>query len=108
MFIVDSYSLAVIFCVVTMLCWGSWGNTETCRENLALRIVLLGLRNRYPCLLSPFRFHLGSTGDTGRGFVEDLKQTNMEVTIQVLLQEVLYSICPTSFYQLPSLWQGLR
>ena len=28
MFIVDSYSLAVIFCVVTMLCWGSWGNTQ--------------------------------------------------------------------------------
>ena len=28
MFIVDSYSLAVIFCVITMLCWGSWGNTQ--------------------------------------------------------------------------------
>ena len=28
MFIVNSYSLAVIFCVVTMLCWGSWGNTQ--------------------------------------------------------------------------------
>lgn len=27
MYIVQDYSLAVIFCVVTMLCWGSWGNT---------------------------------------------------------------------------------
>ena len=25
MYIVQDYSLAVIFCVVTMLCWGSWG-----------------------------------------------------------------------------------
>lgn len=28
MFIVNSYALAVIFCFVTMLCWGSWGNTQ--------------------------------------------------------------------------------
>lgn len=28
MFIVHSYALAVILCFVTMLCWGSWGNTQ--------------------------------------------------------------------------------
>ena len=28
MYIVGSYTLAVIFCFVTMLCWGSWGNTQ--------------------------------------------------------------------------------
>ena len=28
MFIVNSYVLAVVFCFVTMLCWGSWGNTQ--------------------------------------------------------------------------------
>jgi glucose uptake protein len=28
MFIVHSYLVAVIFCFITMLCWGSWGNTE--------------------------------------------------------------------------------
>ena len=28
MFIVSSYSLAIVLCVVTMLCWGSWGNTQ--------------------------------------------------------------------------------
>ena len=28
MFIVGSYSLAVVFCFITMLCWGSWGNTQ--------------------------------------------------------------------------------
>lgn len=28
MFIVNSTFLAVIFCFVTMLCWGSWGNTQ--------------------------------------------------------------------------------
>ncbi len=28
MFAIESYSVAVIFCVVTMLCWGSWANTQ--------------------------------------------------------------------------------
>lgn len=28
MYIIGSYSLAVLFCVVTMFCWGSWANTQ--------------------------------------------------------------------------------
>ncbi|MBQ6009806.1 MAG: multidrug DMT transporter permease [Kiritimatiellae bacterium] len=28
MFIVNSYFVAVLLCIITMLCWGSWGNTQ--------------------------------------------------------------------------------
>lgn len=28
MFIVNSYGLAVMLCIITMICWGSWGNTQ--------------------------------------------------------------------------------
>ena len=28
MYFCDNYALAVFFCVITMLCWGSWGNTQ--------------------------------------------------------------------------------
>jgi glucose uptake protein len=28
MIIVESYPLAVVMCIVTMLCWGSWANTQ--------------------------------------------------------------------------------
>ncbi len=28
MSIIESYSVAVALCVVTMLCWGSWSNTQ--------------------------------------------------------------------------------
>ena len=28
MFVLHSYQLAVAFCVITMLCWGSWANTQ--------------------------------------------------------------------------------
>ena len=28
MYYCNNYALAIVFCVVTMLCWGSWGNTQ--------------------------------------------------------------------------------
>ena len=28
MFVIHSYSTAVLFCIVTMICWGSWANTQ--------------------------------------------------------------------------------
>ena len=28
MFIVENYGTAVLFCIITMLCWGSWANTQ--------------------------------------------------------------------------------
>ena len=32
MYFCNNYSRAVVFCVVTMLCWGSWGNTQAEKE----------------------------------------------------------------------------
>ena len=28
MIIVESYPVAVLMCIITMLCWGSWANTQ--------------------------------------------------------------------------------
>ena len=28
MFIIETYTTAVCLCVITMLCWGSWANTQ--------------------------------------------------------------------------------
>jgi glucose uptake protein len=75
MFIVEDYSLAVIFCIITMFCWGSWGNTQklagkTWRYELFYWDYVIGI-----LLLSLiFAFTLGSNGAAGRPFLEDLKQ----------------------------------
>src|SRR5689334_15094186 len=77
MFIVQSYPLAVVFCIVTMLCWGSWANTQklagkTWRYELFYWDYVIGI-----LLLSViFAFTLGSSGDYGRGFTEDLTQAD--------------------------------
>ncbi|MDR0697715.1 MAG: GRP family sugar transporter [Tannerella sp.] len=75
MFIVSSYSLAIIFCFVTMLCWGSWGNTQKLagkmwRYELFYWDYVTGIL--LFSLLSAFT--LGSIGSEGRSFVVDLGQ----------------------------------
>ncbi|HCC85142.1 MAG: Sugar transport family protein [Proteiniphilum acetatigenes] len=77
MFIVQNYPLAVSFCLVTMLCWGSWGNTQklaakTWRYELFYWDYVIGI-----LLLSLiFGFTLGSMGDQGRGFTDDIAQVS--------------------------------
>lgn len=77
MFIVNSYSLAVIFCIITMFCWGSWGNTQKLASkswryeyfywDYVIGVLLFSV-------LSAFTF--GSTGAEGRPFIEDLSQAS--------------------------------
>ena len=75
MFIVNNYLLAVVLCFVTMLCWGSWANTQklagkTWRYELFYWDYVIGI-----LLFSIFLgLTLGSTGDAGRSFIPDLKQ----------------------------------
>src|SRR3970040_2168645 len=77
MFIVEDYSVAVIFCIITMLCWGSWGNTQklagkTWRYELFFWDYVTGI-----LLLSLISaFTLGSFGENGRSFMEDLRQAD--------------------------------
>lgn len=28
MFVIEEYTIAVVFCIITMLAWGSWANTQ--------------------------------------------------------------------------------
>ena len=75
MFIVSNYSLAVIFCFITMLCWGSWANTQklagkTWRYELFYWDYVIGIL--LFALLSAFT--LGSFGSQGRSFIPDLCQ----------------------------------
>ena len=77
MFIVQSYPLAIAFCFITMLCWGSWGNTQklaarTWRYELFYWDYVIGL-----LLFSVLSaFTLGSFGTEGRSFLADLAQAD--------------------------------
>ena len=93
MFIVESYPVAVALCVITMLCWGSWGNTQklATREwrfqlfywDYALGVLFLAL------ILA---FTLGSGGHIGRDFKVDLAQANDKWLGSALLGGAIFNL----------------
>ncbi|HEY4206375.1 MAG TPA: GRP family sugar transporter [Puia sp.] len=77
MFIVHSYWQAILFCVITMLCWGSWANTQklagrSWRFELFYWDYVIGIL--LFSLLSALT--LGSIGSEGRPFPADLAQAD--------------------------------
>jgi glucose uptake protein len=92
MFIPQSYSLAVVLCIVTMLCWGSWGNTQklagkSWRFELFYWDYVLGIL-LFSLLLG---FTLGSHGSAGRGFTADISQAAPKSVFNSILGGVVFN-----------------
>ncbi|MFV2070608.1 MAG: hypothetical protein ACC645_26875 [Pirellulales bacterium] len=93
MVLVASYPLAVMLCVVTMICWGSWANMQKLASkqwrfqlfywDYCLGVLLLTLI---------FAFTLGSLGTEGRTFLADLQQASGRSIGYALLGGVTFNI----------------
>src|SRR5579871_3317694 len=93
MFVVHSYPLAVVFCVLTMLCWGSWANSrrlagkgwrfELFYWDYTLGVLLLTL---------VLGLTLGSSGSEGRAFVPDLAQASGTSLGSALLGGAIFNL----------------
>lgn len=92
MFILNSYAMAVFFCFITMLCWGSWGNTQKLASKswryelyywdyvigMLLFSVVIGLT-------------MGSLGELGRPFLQDLHQAEPLLLGSVIVGGVIFN-----------------
>ncbi|MDD4592177.1 MAG: GRP family sugar transporter [Parabacteroides sp.] len=93
MFIVENYQLAVMLCFITMLCWGSWGNTQklagkTWRYELFYWDYVIGV-----LLLSLIMaFTLGSIGENGRSFIPDIKQVETGYFLSALAGGAIFNL----------------
>ncbi len=92
MFIPQSYSLAVVLCIVTMLCWGSWGNTQkmagkSWRFELFYWDYVIGIL-LFSLLLG---FTLGSIGENSRSFTTDLAQADTKNIFNAFLGGVIFN-----------------
>ena len=81
MFILESYPLAILFCFITMLCWGSWANTQKLAEK-SWRFELFYWDYVFGILImsAVFAFTLGSMGENGRSFGRDPGRYNRVLT----------------------------
>lgn len=92
MFIISSYSVAILFCVVTMLCWGSWGNTQKLASqkwpfqlfywDYVIGVLLFSLI---------IAFTMGSIGENGRGFISDIAQADSKSMMSAFLGGVIFN-----------------
>lgn len=92
MFIPQSYLLAIILCFVTMICWGSWGNTQklsgkTWRFELFYWDYVIGIL-LFSLLLG---FTLGSNGENGRGFIEDIRQAKSGNILNAMIGGIIFN-----------------
>lgn len=85
MFIATNQFLAVILCVITMICWGSWGNTQklaakSWRFELFYWDYVIGMV-LFSLLMA---FTLGSFGKVGVPFIANISQASLTSIAWVL------------------------
>lgn len=93
MVIISTYSVAVFLLFISMICWGSWANTQKLASkewgfqlfywDYALGLVILSLI---------FGLTLGSTGEVGRSFLPDLQQASNTAIISAFIGGVIFNI----------------
>jgi glucose uptake protein len=91
-FVVDNNTTAVIFCIITMLCWGSWANTQKA-VGKRWRFELFYWDYVFGVFLASliFAYTFGSIGEHGRGFVEDFGQADFSNVGSAMLGGVVFN-----------------
>ena len=93
MVIIESYAVAIIMCIITMLCWGSWANTQKLipKEwrfqlfywDYAIGVALLGLI---------VALTMGSFGTVGRSFFNDLAQAGSPALVSAFIGGIVFNL----------------
>ena len=93
MVIIQSYFIAVLMCVITMLCWGSWANTQKmASKKWAFQLFYWDYSLGVLILSLILAFTMGSSGEEGRGFLADLAQADGKAIGSALLGGAVFNI----------------
>ena len=92
MYIIENYGTAVFFTIITMLCWGSWGNSQKLTDkswrfelfywDYVLGIVLFAI---------VLGFTLGTIGINGRSFIPDIIQADGSSILYALIGGIIFN-----------------
>ena len=77
MFLIENYWVAVVFCVITMICWGSWSNMQKAtRGKWAFQYLYWDYTIGFLLVSLLLALTFGHTGYSGRFFFNDLAETD--------------------------------
>jgi glucose uptake protein len=92
MFVLQSYPAAVVFCVITMFCWGSWANTQKlARKDWRFELFYWDYTIGVVLLTLVLGLTLGSSGAAGRPFLTDLQQASQSSILSALLGGAIFN-----------------
>lgn len=92
MYTIDTYSAAVFFLIITMICWGSWPNTQklagkSWRFELFYWDYVIGIL----LVSTVMALTLGSNGPSGRDFRTDLNLAQPASMLSALIGGVVFN-----------------
>ena len=94
MFVVNSLPVAIVFCVITMLGWGSWANTQKLAGeerwpfqlfywDYAIGVCLFGF---------VFAYTLGSIGTAGSTATQNISSANIDFVLPALISGAIFNL----------------
>jgi len=93
MFVLQNYTWAVVFCVITMFCWGSWANTQKlARKGWRFELFYWDYVIGVLLLTLILGLTLGSHGTAGRPFLADLEQASHSSIYSALLGGAIFNL----------------
>ena len=93
MIIVESYPVAVAMCIVTMLCWGSWANTQKlASKEWRFQLFYWDYAFGVFALAMLLAMTMGSWGTGGRAFLGDLSQADSQWLWSAFIGGVIFNL----------------
>jgi glucose uptake protein len=98
MIIIEDYSIAILFTILAMTCWGSWANAQKIAER-SWRFELFYWDKMLGLLIGSLlaAFTLGSLGDSGRTFFQDLSGADLNSVLNAMAGGVLWNLGNLAF-----------
>jgi glucose uptake protein len=93
MILVHNYALAVFFFVISMICWGSWANTQKlAAKNWRFELFYWDLSIGLLLTATVAALTVGSMGTEGRTFFEDIAQADGSSIFYAMLGGIVWNL----------------
>ena len=89
----SNYWIAIMFCIFAMICWGSWQNTQKMvQKGWRFELFYWDLTVGILIMATIAAFTVGSLGNTGRSFLQDVQQAEASSMVYAMLGGLLWNM----------------